>query len=169
MQFEILYEELAHNIEIVRQLVTGNSQAEARFKPNSESWSILEVVCHLYDEEQEDFRQRLDIILHSPDAKWPPIDPGGWVTLRKYNERDLGEMRENWVAERNRSLTWLRGLSTSNWDVEYPAAFGPIRAGDMLASWAAHDNLHIRQLVELRRARVMKITEPYDVRYAGEW
>ena len=82
MQPTILRRELANGVEIVRQLVAGVSPAEARFKPTSETWSILEVVCHLYDEEREDFRPRLDIALHRPEEKWQKIDPAGWVTTR---------------------------------------------------------------------------------------
>ena len=169
MQCEVLYLELAHGIEIVRPLVSGLTQAEAHARPTPESWSILEVVCHLYDEEREDFRQRLDIILHRPDEKWPPIDPTGWVTARKYNDRDLAESLASLIEERARSLAWLQDLPAPNWDAAYRAPFGVMKAGDMLASWVAHDNLHLRQLVELRRGRVVRMTEPYSVRYAGDW
>ena len=169
MQFEVLYQELARGAEIVRALVAGITQTEARSRPAPEFWSVLEVVCHLYDEEREDFRQRLDIILHRPEEKWPPIDPVGWVTARKYNERDLAETLDNFMTERGKSLAWLRGLSVANWEAQYTARFGPIKAGDVLASWVAHDNLHMRQLVELKRNRVVSIAEPYDVRYAGDW
>jgi hypothetical protein len=44
-----------------------------------------------------------------------------------------------------------------------------MKAGDLLGSWVAHDNLHMRQLVELRRVRLQNITGPYDMSYAGEW
>jgi len=44
-----------------------------------------------------------------------------------------------------------------------------VTAGEMFSCWVAHDNLHIRQLVELRRARIEKITRPYPLEYAGEW
>ncbi len=44
-----------------------------------------------------------------------------------------------------------------------------MKAGELLAAWVAHDNLHMRQLVELRRARLVNLTAPYDVSYAGEW
>jgi hypothetical protein len=169
MQFDILYRELSQGSSILRALVSGISQAEAQVKPAPDSWSVLEVVCHLYDEEREDFRQRLDIILHRPDEKWPPIDPGGWVSARRYIERDLVDTLEGFTAEREKSLAWLRGLSDPNWETEYQTPFGPMRAGDMLSSWVAHDNLHMRQLVELRRGRIVSITEPYDVRYAGDW
>jgi len=35
----------------------------AIWKPAPDKWSILEVVNHLYDEEREDFRQRLELVL----------------------------------------------------------------------------------------------------------
>lgn len=169
MQFEILYQDLARGAEIIRALTAGVTQTEARFKPNPDEWSILEVVGHLYDEEREDFRQRLDIILHRPTDKWPPIDPAGWVTARGYNERDLTENLANFLAEREKSLTWLQSLAAPNWEAEYVAPFGLIRAGDMLAAWVAHDTLHTRQLVELKHSRLLNLVEPFDVRYAGEW
>lgn len=34
---------------------------QARWKPTPDKWSMLEVVNHLYDEEREDFRQRLSV------------------------------------------------------------------------------------------------------------
>jgi hypothetical protein len=169
MEFQILYQELVNSANIIRSLLAGISQADAQVKPAPDSWSILEVACHLYDEEREDFRQRLDIILHRPDEEWPPIDPGGWVTARRYNERDFAEVMDQLSAEREKSLEWLRGLVEPNWNAIVQTPFRTMTAGDMLSSWVAHDNLHMRQLVELRRGRILNITDPYDVGYAGDW
>ena len=169
MQFEVLYHELARSVDIIRALVVDMTLEEARARPAPESWSALEVICHLYDEECEDFRQRLDLILHRPDAAFPPIDPQTWITARHYNERDLSEMLEKWTAERLQSLARLKGLSSPDWETEHVDQYGSIKAGEMLSCWVAHDNLHTRQLVELRRARLLKLTAPYDVAYAGEW
>jgi len=169
MQFEILYQELSHSAEMIRALTAGLTPAEARFKPGPESWSILEVVCHLYDIEREDFRPRLDAILHRPAEKWTSFDPQSWITMRRYNERDLTEALKGFLAEREKSLTWLKNLSAPNWEAEHVDEFGSMKAGEMFASWVAHDNLHIRQLVELRRSRIVSLAEPFDVGYAGEW
>ncbi|MBX3057957.1 MAG: DinB family protein [Anaerolineae bacterium] len=169
MVFENLYQELARGLEIIPLLVTDMTQAAAQVKPDPDSWSALEVICHLYDEEREDFRQRLDIMLHRPQEPWPPIDPQGWVTARQYNQRDLAKMVEKFKAERNQSLVWLKGLSAPNWEAEYTNQWGSMKAGDMFAAWVAHDNLHTRQLVELRRHRLLNLTTPYDVGYAGNW
>ena len=169
MQFEILYQELAGGVDVIRALVAGVTLEEARYRPAPDSWSILEVICHLHDEEREDFRQRLDIMLHRPTEALPDIDPQGWVTARQYNERELTEMLEMFVKERTRSLAWLRGLGEPDWEAVYTNEYGSMKAGEMFAAWVAHDNLHIRQLVELRRARLVNLAAPYDVGYAGEW
>lgn len=169
MKFEQLYQELVYGRDIIRALVSGVTQAEAQVKPSPESWSILEVVCHLYDEEREDFREHLDLIVNRPNDEWKRINPQGWVTERRYNERNLTEALDAFLAERNQSLEWLRGLSSANWDAVYTTPFRSMTAGDMFASWVAHDNLHMRQLVELRRARLLALTATYMVEYAGDW
>ena len=173
MRFEILRQELANGVQVLPSLLAGVTPAEARLKPDPVTWSILEVVCHLYDEEREDFRPRLDLMLNRPADPWPKINPGGWVTERAYNDRDVSQMLDQWLAERARSLEWLGGLAAGgaepDWEKEVTSPFGRMRPGDMLASWVAHDNLHQRQLVELRRARLVNLAEPYDVQYAGDW
>ncbi len=169
MDFETLYGELAHGIEIVRALLVGVTQEQAQIKPSPDSWSILEVVCHLYDEEREDFRPRLDIMLHRPSEPFAPNDTEGNVTTRRYNARDLQEVFEGLVAERAKSLDWLRSLNNPNWEAPYTTPYRTMKAGDMFASWVAHDSLHIRQLNELRRARIVRTAAPYDVAYAGDW
>ena len=169
MEFKTLYQELVNSTEMILSLLADISQDEAQIKPNPESWSILEVVCHLYDEEREDFREHLDFILHRQNEEWHRIDPDGWVTERKYNEKNFTEMQEKFFSERKNSLEWLQGLSNANWETTYSSQFGSMKAGDMFTSWVAHDNLHIRQLTELRRNKIVRITKPYDIQYAGDW
>jgi hypothetical protein len=169
MRFETLYKELVNSTEMIRALLAGLSQAESRLKPNPESWSILELLCHLFDEEREDFRGHLGFILHQENKKWHKIDSDNWVTTRKYNGQNFGEMREKFFAERRKSLEWLKEISKENWVITYTTEYRTMSAGDMLASWIAHDNLAIRQLVELRRTRIEKITRPFNIAYAGDW
>ena len=169
MNFDTLYLELVDSSAMIRALLSGITQEEARIKPNAKSWSILETICHLYDEEREDFRPRLAAILDRADRPWNPIDPEGWVVSRNYNTQSLDDIKEKFFTEHSRSLDWLKGLEGANWDTDYSAAFGVITAGDMFVSWVAHDNLAIRQLVELRRARLEMLTKPYKMSYAGDW
>jgi hypothetical protein len=169
MEFETLYQELRNSTDIINNLSSGLSQEEAQFKPSPESWSILEVICHLYDTEREDFREHLDFILNRQDEEYHGIDPQAWVKDRRYNEQDFQEMQDKFFSERRKSIQWLKGLADVDWDTTYTSEYGSVSAGEMFSCWVAHDNLHIRQLVELRRARIEKITQPYPIEYAGEW
>ena len=169
MEFSTLYHELQNSTEMIRALLAGVTPEEASQKTSAESWSILEVVCHFYDIEREDFREHLDTILHRQNEKWHEIDPQRWITTRKYNEQNFAEMQEKFFVERERSLAWLNGLLNPDWQKTYTTEYHTISAGEMFSCWVAHDNLHIRQLVELRRLRLEDITKPYNLDYAGDW
>ena len=169
MQFKTLYQELVNSTEMIRALIKDIDQEQAQVKPDAESWSILEVICHLCDEEREDFREHLDFILHRQHQEWHRIDPEGWVIERKYNEQNLSEITDQFFAEREKSLEWLMEISGADLETTYTSTYGSMNAGEMLACWVAHDNLHIRQLTELRRKYIERITHPYDVQYAGDW
>jgi uncharacterized damage-inducible protein DinB len=169
MEFQTLYQELVASTEMIKALLAGIHQEEAQIKPKTDAWSILEVVCHLYDEECKDFREHLDLILNRQADAWHEIHPTEWVNERKYNQQNFIEMQDKFFSERWKSQEWLKGLSNANWDTEYTSPFGSIKAGDMFASWIAHDNLHIRQLVELRQNLIERITTPYNIQYAGDW
>ena len=169
MEFKALYHELQNSTEMIRALLLGITEEEARLKPDADSWSILEVTCHLYDEEREDFREHLGFILHRQDEEYHVIDPQSWIKERRYNERDFQAMQEKFFAERQKSLEWLKGISNPDWNNTYISQYGSMTAGEMFSCWIAHDNLHIRQLVELRRKRIENITKPYPIEYAGDW
>lgn len=169
MDFDFVLSQLESNAKVVQAQVQDASIEQARWKPSAKDWSILEVITHLWDEEIEDFRAHLDFILHHPDQPWPPIDPQGWITKRRYNEREPAESLEGFVRAREESLAWLRGLPAPDWEAVYEAPFGQMKAGDMLAAWVAHDLLHTRQLVELHWAYMTRRVQPYGVLYAGDW
>ena len=169
MEFQTLYQELVSSTEMIRALIGSIGQEQAQVKPDAGSWSILEVICHLYDEEREDFREHLDFILNRQNEEWLVIDPQRWVTERNYNEQDFKEMQDKFFTERWKSLEWLKGLESASWETTYTSEYGSMSAGEMFSCWVAHDNLHIRQLVELRRAYIERITQPYELRYAGDW
>lgn len=155
--------------EAIRDLASGVSDEQSRWKPNPDSWSVLEVVCHLYDEECLDFRLRLEVILHRPGETWQPINPKGWVTSHQYGQHDLAQTVHSFLEERQKSLTWLKSLASPDWQATYQTPWGLMTAGDMFAAWVAHDLLHLRQLVELHYAYLAQAVQPHKVAYAGEW
>ena len=170
VELPFVIERFRHNAQAIAALVAGVGQDQARWKPDPDQWSILEVINHLYDEEREDFRTRLDLTLHQPETPWPPIDPQGWVVSRDYNSRDLADSLAAFQREREASLAWLAGLKSPDWTISYrhPAGF-TLGAGDLLFSWLAHDALHMRQFAELHYQYNQRLAAPYNVAYAGEF
>lgn len=154
---------------VLEALVAGMGE-EARWKPPSGAWSILEIVCHLGDEEVEDFRPRVFSTLRDPAAAWVPIDPEGAARARRYNEQDLAGATARFVTERRRSVEMLRGLAEPDWSRAYMhPKLGPQTAGMVMASWAAHDALHLRQIAKRMWELAGRDGAPYGTGYAGEW
>ncbi len=143
---------------------------EARFKPPTGAWSILEIINHLADEEVDDFRRRLELILRDPALPWPPIDPEGVAAARQYNQQDLDESVDRFMRQRAESVRWLRSLGRVDWAAEHahPTA-GPISTGDLLASWAAHDALHLRQIAKRLHELAGRDAPGFQTAYAGQW
>jgi hypothetical protein len=128
---------------------------------------MLEVLCHLIDEERDDFRLRVRLTLEDPTRDWPAIDPQGWARDRDYNQRDLAGMRAEFQRERAISLAWLRRLQEPRWErAKVHSQLGSLSAGDLLASWIAHDVLHLRQMATARLAHLGDTVAPYSTRYA---
>lgn len=169
MDQDFCISQLARHRDIFKQFFTGLTDADIRWKPAQGKWCLLEVLCHLHDEEREDFRARLRSTLEDPSAPWPKIDPVAWVDERRYMEQDFGTMLEKFLTERDRSVEWLRGLKAPKWTNAYMhPKVGPVSADLLLVNWVAHDLLHFRQITRLRYDLLSTTTsEPLD--YAGTW
>lgn len=171
MDVDYCLHELKHNALVIETLLASFGAAQARWRPHDMEWSALEVICHLRDEEREDFPFRIRHLLSGVGEKWPPILPAKWVVERNYIDDDLHQALADFLSERARNLSWLAALNNPNWEARY--AHEPLEgllAADLLAAWTVHDLLHIRQLNEIK----YKYGEhaPFSRRmiaYAGEW
>lgn len=162
--------QLKYQADAIVALASGLTPEEIAWKPDPENWSVLEVIHHLAYEEINDFRRYFDHILHSPDAPWQEFPPLDSLADAESAEHALQERLMKFQSERERSLAWLAGLDDVDWDAAAETPWGAkMTAGDMLASWLAHDLLHVRQLVELRYALTAAASQPYSIKYAGEW
>lgn len=124
MDLQWAHTQLTTNATTIPHLFETVSIEQARLKPDPQSWSMLEVINHLYDEEREDFRARLDFLLHRSGTEWTATDPAGWVTARAYEQRDLHQSIANFSAERQQTLQWLQSLQAPDWTnhIVIPAA-----------------------------------------------
>jgi hypothetical protein len=117
-----------------------------------------------------DFRTRLRLTLESPETDWMAIDPRGWAVTRKYNEQQPAEVLDRFRVERRASVQWLRGLKCPDWTRQHVhPKFAGISAGQLMASWAAHDSLHLRQIAKRRFQLTQRDAGGFTPEYAGEW
>ncbi len=160
---------MENNADAIQEMVRLVDSRQARWKPNRASWSILEVINHLYDEEREDFRARLDVMLNNPDQDLPRWDPIAAVTERAYNDREITDSVHMFIYERQDSLRWLSELESPDWQRVYVSPQLEMTAGDMFAAWVMHDFLHMRQILKLQWFYNKQALDPHRVDYAGTW
>jgi len=155
----------------LRAIVAIADERDWRWKPAPEHWSILEVCAHLLDEEREDFRPRAELTLRDPTQEWPKLDLDDVAARRGYDKKDLRVVLDDFAAARTRNVAWLAEVvATADWSrARIHPTHGPLAAGMLLASWAAHDALHLRQIAKRLHDLATRDAGPYPVIYAGEW
>jgi len=156
--------QLAASAQAIQALARVVPDQQADWKPDPQTWSLKEVMDHLYLEEQVDFRQHLQEMLHDPPLAWGALrhepQPAG-ATL----QQALG----GFLEARKDSLAWLKTLESPYWERTTPVRWGTISAASVLASWLEHDYLHLRQMIELLYAWNEQQAAPHSVEYAGGW
>ena len=164
-----IIEQLEENKSVFEDLLKDINKDMYLWKQNPEKWCLLEIVCHLYDEEREDFRFRTNWVLDKPGETPPPFNPVIWVTERKYIDQDYNQALKIFIKERDQSIQWLRLLKNPKWGnyYEHPKE-GILTAKFFLANWLAHDYLHIRQITKLK-FDYLEHKSGEKLGYAGPW
>ncbi len=167
MNISSITNQLKQNKLVIKTLLGGLSAEQYVWKPAENSWSLLEIISHLLDEEKEDFRQRIKLTLAGKDKPFPPIDPHNWPQMRNYLSRNYNETLSEFSMERDASIGWLQGLESPNWNDfrEHPIA-GKLYAGDLLISWVVHDLIHISQITRCISDYLETEAQPYSSGYA---
>jgi len=138
--------ELARMPVAIDALVAGLDAAEGRARPAPEEWAPVEIICHLRDEETEDFGARLAVVV-AGGGEFAPIDPEGWARTRGYRDVALPDAMRAWSDRRRTTVVRLAALSPDALVGARPhARLGRLSGLDLLAAWVAHDRLHAAQL-----------------------
>jgi hypothetical protein len=139
----------------------------ARARPAADEWAPVEILCHLRDEETEDFGARLRVVLEGR-AAFSPIDPEGWAEERRYREAELDRVLAEFGERRAASLDFLASVLPERLQASAPdRRLGHLSGLDLLVAWVAHDRIHLRQLAgTLARLWATRWT-PLKAEYAG--
>ena len=146
----------------------GSLDAEtARTRPAEKEWAPVEIVCHLRDEEAEDFRARIEVLL-AGGRTFVRIDPERWAVERRYLEDDLAEARAELGRRRVASLDMLGSVDPESLRAAAPlGSLGDLSGLDLLAAWVTHDRLHLAQLAGTLAKLWATRWSPLRSEYAG--
>ena len=169
MDHTAIIESLGVNAGVIESLVKSCAPQQAVWRPAEGRWSILEVICHLGDEEWEDFRPRVLGSIRDPGFMPERLgDPEERARERKYVEQDVDGVLGVFVKERKASVEELRALDSPDWKAGFTIPGVPkLTAENVLAAWLAHDYLHTTQLIRLLRDYLEGDAKPYTLDYAG--
>ncbi|GAB1856807.1 DinB family protein [Flavobacteriaceae bacterium MHTCC 0001] len=162
--------QLGQNKAVFEQLLEGVSKADYLWRPKPEKWCLLEIVCHLLDEEIYDFKARVKHALEYPQKELVPIDPEGWVVSRGYISKNYNDTLLQFLNEREASITWLKEQQYhAKWSnaLHHPE-LEVLSAELFLRNWLVHDYLHLRQILRYKFA-LLQQSSTIDLSYAGNW
>ena len=116
-------------------------------RPDPQEWSILQILCHLWQAESEVHQQRLRTILAHENPFIPSLPPPGPDIPACHD--DGMQVFERFCARRQATIAMLADLTDQDW--ARPARhsiFGLTNLLEMAHFTAQHDRLHITQLCQ---------------------
>ncbi len=159
--------ELARMPDVLAGLLGGLDAVAWRTRPAPAEWAPVEIVCHLRDEETEDFGARVRVIVEG-GARFAPNDPERKAVERRYLEDDGPRALAAFREHRASSVVFLAGLAPERLGgaLERPSV-GVLSGLDLLAAWVAHDRLHLAQLAATLARGWADRWAPLRTEYAG--
>jgi DinB superfamily len=159
--------ELGRLPAILDGMLAGLDEGLWRARPAPEEWSPVEIVCHLRDEEVEDFGARVRAILDGAE-RFERIDPARWAVERRYRDAEPRAALAALLERRAASLMFLRGVEPARLAraIEQPR-LGRLSGFDLVAAWITHDRLHLAQLAATIARTGAERWAPLRTEYAG--
>ncbi|HEX5817069.1 MAG TPA: DinB family protein [Methylomirabilota bacterium] len=159
--------DLARLPVVLDALLGGLDPALWRRRPAPAEWSPLEIVCHLRDEETDDFGARVRVVVAGGD-RFAPIDPERWVEQRRYRDSEPAAALTAFRDRRAASLAFLATVVPERLraTVRHPST-GALSGLDLLAAWVTHDRLHLAQLAATLARMGADAWAPLRAGYAG--
>ena len=121
--------------------------ADMTRRPESDEWSLTEVLCHLRDTEAEVNLPRLQMVLNLEEPFIPARVTDAWAEERGYNTHDGVQALHDFTTMRRQTVELLRKLTCEWTRKARHAIFGPTDLQELVKFMVEHDKLHIRQML----------------------
>lgn len=116
--------------------------------PGPDAWNLTQILCHLRDVELEVHLPRLKRILEEESPFIPGEDTDAWAETRRYDQQSGPAARNAFLSARLDLLSRLMALESDAWARgARHTIFGPTDLQEIVKIMAAHDRLHLQQIV----------------------
>ncbi|MHB2008744.1 MAG: DinB family protein [Acidobacteriaceae bacterium] len=136
----------------IQAVLQGFSEDTLQWQPSPERWSAAMVLTHLAEAEVACFRTRLS---RTAIEEFPTLEPyDQWAYLNSQSAFPVSPVLETFQLERKATLQFLRSLDMNVLTRTCRhQKLGVLTFDNLLNEFAFHDMGHLRQILELCRAR----------------
>jgi DinB superfamily len=146
-QRDDLYEALAHQIDELRSTFGSLSDAQARFKPGPQEWSIKEVIGHLNDVERV-FSYRLLRISRNDETPLPGFEQEDYVREAGFDDYSLDDLITEFEYLRRANMIAIQHMSAEAIDRRGTASGMTVSARALIYMIVGHVDHHMASLHE---------------------
>jgi hypothetical protein len=156
-------EVLARTPALLERWLVGLSEPWLSAREGEGTYSPLEVVAHLTDNEDVDWMPRLAIVLaHGESRPFTPFDRDGF--RRRFAGWPLERLLSRFAGARRANLEQLEGFNMGASDLERTGmhpALGRVTVRQLLAGWVVHDLTHVAQIARVLAKRYRNAVGPW--------
>lgn len=134
----------------LEERLAGLSETQLRFKPGTDSFSVLESICHLRDIEVEGYALRLRLLLETENPALPDLDGNALARERRYDRQPFQPALETFLIARRGNLQRLAAATEADLGRRGRLEkVGEVTLGRLLELWVDHDRGHVQELDDL--------------------
>jgi hypothetical protein len=134
---------------VFMQLLYGVTQEQARVSRGADQWSIVQIICHLRDNEQTRL-ERIRLMRTQDNPSIAAYDQEKLAKERNYAAEDLGPAFAAFQRNRYDVIAEFESLSPAEWERNgQHEEQGVITIADQLVRDVTHDAIHAAQIAKL--------------------
>lgn len=131
-------------------ICSGLTERAWQQAPAPGQWCPTEIICHLRDVDLEVNFSRLQKLVEEENPFIPGKDTDPWAEERDYKNQDGPRALQSFIIARLRILDLLEALPSEGWQrPARHAIIGPTTLQELVGIIAAHDRLHVRQILNV--------------------
>jgi len=145
------YEILERTPAVLKSLLSGLSDDWVMNNEGPDTFSPYDVVGHLINGENTDWRPRTNMILEYGDSK-TFVRFDRFAQYEASKGKTLSQLLDEFEESRKENMKWFRSLQISEADLDKKGmhpVLGQVTLRNLLATWVIHDLTHIAQITRV--------------------